>query len=294
MVSRLSRGWYLVFMTGSTGVSLGAFLRSRRARLTPDDAGISSFGIRRVPGLRREELAQLAGVSSAYYTRLEQGHSTNASLSVLDAVARALQLDEDERIHLIELASPAAAPRPTRRLPVRARASLLRLINAMSDVPALILGRCTEVLGWNPLAHQLLAGHYDADAPQRPADRPNTTRMLFLDPHTRELHRNWPEEAARAVASLRLVAGHFPDDPALGELVGELSVRSGGFVSLWSGHAVRACVSGMKFLHHPIVGDLDLEFNALQLPDDSGQRVMTFTASSGSASAAALRLLDTA
>jgi transcriptional regulator with XRE-family HTH domain len=277
--------------TTGAAPALGAFLRSRRGRLTPEAAGIVSFGARRVPGLRREELAQLAGVSATYYTRLEQGQSANASPSVLEALARALQLDDDERAHLLHLAQPAVSARPRRPRPEAARPSTLHLLTAMTEVPAVVLGRRTEVLAWNALGHRLLAGHYDAAAPERPADRPNLTRMLFLDAHTRDLYRSWSTEASRAVASLRLVAGRFSDDRPLEELVGELSVKSPDFAALWSRQSVESCVSGTKLLHHPEVGDLDLEFQALQLPDDSGQRLLTYVAPPGSASAAGLALL---
>jgi transcriptional regulator with XRE-family HTH domain len=270
---------------------LGAFLRSRRARLTPDEVGVASYGARRVPGLRREELAQLAGVSATYYTRLEQGQSANASRSVLEALARALRLDADETAHLLDLARPATAARRRRPRAESASASTRHLIAAMDGVPAVVLGRRTEVLAWNDLGHRLLAGHYDPTAPEHPADRPNLTRMLFLDAHTRELHRDWPAEAARAVASLRLVAGRFPDDRLLEELVGELTVKSPDFGALWNRQAVATCLSGTKLLHHPEIGDLDLEFQALALPDDSGQRLLTYVAAPDSASAAGLALL---
>lgn len=273
---------------------LGAFLRSRRARLTPEAAGIVSYGTRRVPGLRREELAQLAGVSPTYYTRLEQGQSANASESVIEALARALRLDDDERAHLHDLARPAPA-RPRRRpRPDTARPSTVRLVRAMADVPAVVMGRRTEILAWNALGHRLLAGHCDVDAPERPADRPNLTRMLFLDPHTRDLYPRWREEAVRAVATLRLIAGRFPDDRELAELIGELSVKSPEFAAIWSRHPVRNCVSGTKQLRHPEVGELQLEFAVLQLPDDAGHRMLTFTAMPGSPSEAALRLLGAA
>jgi transcriptional regulator with XRE-family HTH domain len=259
---------------------LGDFLRNRRGRLTPELVGIRSYGTRRVPGLRREELAQLAGVSATYYTRLEQGQSTNASRSVIDALASALQLDEDERAHLGDLARPAASARPRRPRPDVAPRSAVALVRAMSDVAAVVLGRRTEVLAWNVAAHRLLAGHYAFDAPDRPAERPNLTRMLFLDAHTRELYRDWPGEATRAVASLRLVAGRFADDRALEELVGELSVKSPEFASLWARHPVRNCESGIKLLRHPTIGELDVEFQVLHLPDGSGRRLITYVAES--------------
>ena len=275
----------------SAGAALGEFLRSRRARLSPQEAGIVSYGARRVPGLRREELAQLAGISATYYTRLEQGHSVNASDSVLDAIARALGLDDDERTHLHDLAKPAGAGRRRPARPDTARASTVRLIEAMTDIPAVILGRRTEVLAWNRLGHALLGGHYDFTAPGRPADRPDLARMLFLDPHTRELYARWEEEASRAVASLRLVAGRYRDDRALADLVGELTLKSDDFARLWARHPVHSCQSGRKWFRHPEVGDLDLEFEVLHLPDDTGHRIQTYTALPGTASDAALRLL---
>ena len=284
-------------MGGMTGQppspgTLGEFLRSRRSRLSPQDVGVVSYGPRRVPGLRREELAQLAGVSPTYYTRLEQGQSTNASESVIDAIARALDLDDDERAHLHDLARPAGVTRRRRApRPDAARSSTVNLVNAMTDVPALVMGRRTEVLAWNRLAHALLAGHFDFDAPKSPAGRPNLTRMLFLDPHTRELYARWDEEAARAVASLRLIAGRHRDDPELADLVGELALRSDEFAGLWSRHPVRNCLSGVKQFHHPEIGDFELEFSALQLPDDTGQRILTYVAAPGTPSDSALRLL---
>jgi transcriptional regulator with XRE-family HTH domain len=276
------------------GVSeLGEFLRSRRARVTPDQVGLVSYGARRVPGLRREELAMLAGVSATYYTRLEQGQSTNASESVLDAVANALNLEEDERIHLHDLAKPTPPRQRRPRRPESARPGLRRLLDAMGEVPAVIVGRGTEVLAWNPLAHALLAGHCDYRAPERAATRPNLTRMLFLDPHTRELHSRWDEETSRAVASLRLVAGRYKDDLALAELVGQLSMNSSRFATLWSKHPVHNCVSGTKYLHHPQVGELELGFEVMAVPDRPGQRLITYTAAPGTASASALALLRT-
>ncbi|MUN36891.1 MULTISPECIES: helix-turn-helix transcriptional regulator [Actinomadura] len=274
--------------------ALGDFLRGRRARLSPEDAGIVSYGARRVPGLRREELAQLAGISPTYYTRLEQGQSTNASETVIDAIARALDLDDAERTHLHDLAKPArhSGRRPAR--PDAARPSTVRLINAMADVPAVVLGRRTEVLAWNPLAHALLAGHYDPASPERPADRPNLTRMLFLDPHTRDLYARWDEEAARDVASLRLFAGRYRDDRELADLVGELTLKSDTFAALWAKHPVYKCQSGRKHFRHPEVGEFELEFEVLHLPDDSGHRILTYTALPGTPSELSLRLLGSA
>ncbi|MCQ4079748.1 helix-turn-helix transcriptional regulator [Streptomyces sp. RB6PN25] len=271
---------------------LGDFLRSRRARLQPEDAGLPAYGgRRRVPGLRREELAQLAGMSLTYYTRLEQGQSTNASEAVLDALARALQLSEDEHAHLRNLAHPARRPRRTAPRAEYARPGMQQLISAVEGVPALVVDRRSDVLAWNPLAHALLAGHLALDSPDRPSERPNLPQMLFLDPHTRELFTDWDEEARRTVASLRLVAGRFPDDRRLASLIGELSMKSSEFAALWSRHPVHNCLSGVKQFHHPIVGSMELSFEVMHVPDESGHRALMYSAEPGSPSEAALGLL---
>lgn len=272
---------------------LGEFLRSRRDRLTPEDAGVSSYGRRRVPGLRREELAQLAGVSITYLTRLEQGQSQNASDAVIDALSRALQLDPDERAHLFALAHPAPAKRPRRSEPETAKPGAEQLLHAMGDVPAVLLGRFNDILAWNRAGHLLLAGHLDPEAPSSVEERPNQTRMLFLDEHVRDLYVDWDDEVALAVASLRYVAAQFADDRRLAELVGDLSVNSPEFARLWAGHDVRLCTSGSKRFRHPEVGELTLGYEVLHLPEGNGQRILTHTAEPGSASYAALRLLTT-
>lgn len=269
---------------------LGDFLRTRRAALTPDDAGIPTWGQRRVPGLRREELAQLAGISINYYTRLEQGLSSNASDAIIESLARAMQLDDAERAHLFALARPGSA---RRRRTSRAEApseGARRLLESMPDVPAVLLGRRNDILAWNQLGHALLAGHLDIEAPASD-DRPNQLQLLFLDPHTRDLYRNWADEAALAVASLRYTAAQFPDDRLLAELVGDLSIHSAEFSQLWARHDVQLCSSGTKLFRHPEIGDLELHYEVLHLPDSNGQRILTHTASPGSSSADALRLL---
>ncbi|MDI3389884.1 helix-turn-helix transcriptional regulator [Streptomyces sp. B-S-A8] len=271
---------------------LGDFLRNRRAALRPEDVGLQSYGSRRrVPGLRREELALLAGVSVTHYTRLEQGQSTNASDAVLDAVARALRLTEDECSHLRDLARPARPGRGRRALPTeQAGPGVRQLIEAMTDVPAVVLDRRNDVLAWNPLGHALLAGHLDAAAAESPSKRPNLTRMLFLDERTRELYADWKEEAQTALAALRLVAGRHPDDRPLAELIGQLAMQSPEFATMWSRHPVRNCVSGTKHLLHPLVGPLELAFETMQLAE-TGHRMLAYSAEPGTASEAALRLL---
>ncbi|MFD8545253.1 helix-turn-helix transcriptional regulator [Streptomyces sp. NPDC059649] len=271
---------------------LGDFLRTRRARLRPEDVGLVSYGgRRRVPGLRREELAQLAGVSVAYYTRLEQGQSHQASEGVLDALARALRLSPDEQAYLRELARPARARRRPAVRHDKARSGVRRLLAAMADVPAVAVGPRFEVLAWNRLGHALIAGHLDVDSPGRPLDRPNTQRMLFLDPHTRELYPDREAELRRAVCALRVAAGQRPDDPQLTALIGELSMKSTEFSALWSRHGVSNCTFGSKRFHHPLVGEMVLDFEMMRTPDGSGQGVLMYTAEEGSPSEAALRLL---
>ncbi|WP_035858972.1 helix-turn-helix domain-containing protein [Kitasatospora cheerisanensis] len=276
-----------------TSTDLGEFLRSRRAQLRPQDVGLNATDSRRrVPGLRREELALLAGVSVTYYTRLEQGQSVNASDGVLDAVARALRLDRDEHAHLRDLARPRkAANRGAAPKPDRVRPATRQLIAAMDRVPAVVLDRRNNVLAWNPLGHALLAGHLDRDSPDRPAERPNLTRLLFLDPHTRELYTHWESETRVALAALRLTVGRHPEDRQLAELVGHLAIHSPEFAALWARHPVRECTVGSKSFHHPLVGELDLAFESLTTSDGSGHRVLLYSAEPGSPSAAALGLL---
>jgi transcriptional regulator with XRE-family HTH domain len=270
---------------------LGEFLRSRRDRTTPEAAGVNSYGRRRVPGLRREELAQLAGVSVTYLTRLEQGQSQNASDSIIDALTRALRLDVDERAHLYALARPAPATRAPASMPEVAKPGAEQLLHSMGEVPAVLLGRFNDILAWNRAGHLLTAGHLDFDAPTHVEDRPNQLKLLFLDQHTRDLYMDWNDEAALAVASLRYVAAQFADDRRLAELVGELSMNSPEFARLWAGHDVRLCTSGSKRFRHPEVGELELGYEVLHLPEGNGQRVLTHTAAPATASFAALRSL---
>ncbi|MFJ1766940.1 helix-turn-helix transcriptional regulator [Amycolatopsis sp. NPDC088138] len=270
---------------------LGEFLRARRSLLRPEDVGLPALGERRrVAGLRREELAQLAGVSVSYYTRLEQGQSVNASGAILDALAGALRLDEHEREHLRELA--AHRPRTQRRPPPERLDPLARdLLRSLGDVPALVLGRRSDVLAWNPLGHALLAGHVDFTAPERPADRPNTARMLFLDPHVRELYADWPRKARAVVGNLRAVAGRHPEDALLASLVGELSMKSPEFVALWGDHRVKPCEADSYVLRHPLVGPLTVAQQILTPARSPEQTVVVVTTAEGSASENTLKLL---
>ncbi|WP_280714286.1 helix-turn-helix transcriptional regulator [Kitasatospora sp. MAP5-34] len=275
---------------------LGRFLRTRRAQLQPSDVGLPEFGERRrVPGLRRDELARLAGVSESYYTRLEQGLSRGASTEVLDALARALRLDETEHRHLCDLAGVGRKGGNGRThrssAPERVTATTQQLIDAFGDTPVVVLGRSSDVLAWNRTGHALFAGHLDPRSPEDPARRPNTARLVFRDAHTRELYEDWPKKAADAVGRLRLAVGRYPDDPLLAALIGELVMHSPEFTDLWARHRVRAWDLAAYRMRHPLVGPMDVTQQAMPVPNEQGQRLVAVTAVAGSASQAALTLL---
>ncbi|MFE9796761.1 helix-turn-helix transcriptional regulator [Streptomyces goshikiensis] len=269
-------------------LELRDFLRSRRARIRPDEVGLGLYaGRRRVPGLRREEVAQLAGVSVDYYVRLERGRTPNASVTVLEAVARALRLDHAERAHLFDLAKPGPGARRRRPTPVqRVRPGLLRTLDALTATPAMILGHRLDVLAANPLAKAL---YTDFDVlPHR--DR-NLARFVFLDPTAHDLLADWETAARGTVAALRLYAGRHPHDPRLSELVGALSVHDEDFRQWWADHDVLEYTHGTKLYRHPLVGELTLEYESLTLPDDPDQALYLYTAEPDSPSEHALRLL---
>jgi transcriptional regulator with XRE-family HTH domain len=264
------------------------FLSSRRARVTPERAGLPTYGSRRVPGLRREEVAALAGVSIQYYTRLERGDIAGASDSVLEALARALQLDDAERAHLFDLARAAhpTTERPRRRAPQTVRASVQRMLDAMTGAPAVVQNGRLDILGANELGRALYSEMYID--PVRPA---NHARFVFLDPRARDFYPDWDSVANIIVASLRSEAGHDPYDRDLSDLVGELSTRCDEFRTRWAAHNVRIHRTGVKRVHHRVVGDLDLTFEMLQLAADPGLSLLTYSAEPGTPSAEALNLL---
>ncbi|MGF7238859.1 MAG: helix-turn-helix domain-containing protein [Frankia sp.] len=270
---------------------LGDFLRTRRARLRPTDLGLRSYGDRRrVPGLRREELAQLAGVSVSYYTRLEQGQSRHASVEVLEALARALRLDAHERGYLLDLAR-AGQPGGRGQSRERARPGVLRLIEAMTDIPAIVLAPSTDILAWNTLGHALFGIGSERDSVRYPERRPNMARTVFLDPAARTFYVDWAAKACSCVSHLRLVASQFPEDRRLRELIGELTVSSPEFAALWSAHSVRTCEPVAREFRHPWAGPLTLTQETMWLREDGDQLLVTQTAEPGSPSADALRLL---
>ncbi|GHJ09531.1 transcriptional regulator [Micromonospora humidisoli] len=269
---------------------LGEFLRSRRSRLSPQEAGVPTYGgRRRVPGLRREELALLAGVSASYYARLEQGQATNASPEVLDALSRALRLDAAERRHLSGLAAAPRRPAVRRLPPERVDAAVHDLVAALGDVPVLVLGRRLDVLAWNTAGHALFAGHLEPDTVHRPDRRPNMARLVFLDAHTRELYVDWQAKARAVVATLRMASGQHPTDPLLAALVGELAVGSAEFAARWADHRVKAGGTATYAMRHPLVGTLTVTQQNLRTEDD--QTVVVATTTPGSPSQAAMTLL---
>ncbi|WP_326670403.1 MULTISPECIES: helix-turn-helix transcriptional regulator [unclassified Streptomyces] len=263
---------------------LGDFLRSRRARIQPEDVGLNSYGRRRVPGLRREEVAQLAGVSVDYYIRLEQGRGPSVSDAVLDAIARVLRLDGTEHAYLRTVARPAArkaAPSAAQRV----RPGLRLLLDTLDRAPAFVLGRRMDVLAWNALADALV-GFSRMAAGER-----NMPRQTFLEPAARELYPDWPAVAAETVAYLRLDAGLHPDDKQLATLVGELSMKSEEFRRLWADHQVKAKTYGVKRIDHPVVGGLTLPYETLGVPGDPGQSLVVYTPEPGSETAERVALL---
>lgn len=277
-------------MRGDFRAEIREFLGTRRARVTPEQAGLPSYGgdRRRVTGLRREEVALLAGISSEYYTRLERGNATGVSESVIDGIAQALRLDEAERIHLLDLLRGAGTTRPPRRRPAqqRVRPAVQRVLESMTGTPAFVLSGRLDILAANHLGRALFSPLY-AD----PARPPSNARFVFLDPHAPEFFRNWDEVAGDVVAMLRAEVGRDAYDRRLTDMIGELSTRSEEFRRRWAAHNVRIHTTGLKRLHHPVVGDLDLPFETFPLGADPSQFLLTYTAEPASRSQDALNLL---
>ncbi|WP_433017151.1 helix-turn-helix transcriptional regulator [Kribbella sp. CA-294648] len=248
---------------------LGEYLQSRRARVSPEEAGLPNGAARRVPGLRREEVAMLANVSVDYYIRLEQGRAGNPSETVLGAVADALRLTAAERAHLFSLAAPSQRTSPP---PAEVRPQLAAMIQALRDVPAIVVDRLTNVLAWNDGAALILA-----DFAELPVEQRNLTRMHFLDPAMRDLHGNWEQVARDAVAQLRHASVGYASDPEMAALVSELSSASPEFAAYWNAHDVATRSPCAKVLNHPTAGRLSFSLESLVLPADDGQYVMTYT-----------------
>jgi transcriptional regulator with XRE-family HTH domain len=266
---------------------IAEFLSSRRARVTPEQAGLPSYGTRRVKGLRREEVASLAGVSVEYYKRLERGNVSGVSDSVLDALAQALRLDDAERAHLFDLARLASPIAPKRRRPAqqRVRPVVLRILDSITS-PAIVRNSRVDYLAANALGRALYAPVFDSG--EQPA---NSARFTFLDPAAQEFYVDWERTAKDLVAHLRSEAGRNPYDRGLSDLVGELSTRSPEFGTWWAAHNVRYHQSGTKRLRHPVVGELELAYEVMDVSADEGLTIAAYSADPGSRSAEALDLL---
>ncbi|GLV72904.1 helix-turn-helix domain-containing protein [Streptomyces hygroscopicus] len=261
---------------------LGRFLRARRELVRPEDVGILPGARRRVAGLRREEVALLAGVSTDYYVRLEQGRERHPSAQVVDALARALVLEEDAVAHLHRLARPA----PVRRRPAarreRVSPTLLRMMEGWPRTPAVVLGRCLTVLAHNTLGGALFDGHTHSR---------DLVRLVFLDPDAREFYPDWERVAANTVAGLRAAVGLDEEDPELIAVVGELSLKSETFRRLWARHDIRQKTHETKRFRHRLVGELTLDYEALTVNSAPGQQLVVYQAEPGSPSEQALSLL---
>lgn len=263
------------------------FLVSRRARVTPEAAGLPAYGgNRRVPGLRREEVALLAGVSVDYYNRLERGNLAGVSDTVLESISRALSLDEAEHDHLMDLARAAnESPVARRRTPApKVRPSIQRTLDALVGLPAFVRNERFDHLATNALARALYPAMYEHPAP-------NSARFVFLDPRSKDFFGDWDAAARDTVSFLRSAAGRNPHDRALSDLIGELLTGSDFFGSLWSKHNVRYHRSGRKVFNHPVVGFLELDFEGLELPADPGLTLVTYTVEPGTPTAEKLAVL---
>lgn len=265
---------------------LGAFLRARRAEVSPEQAGLPAMRrSRRVQGLRREEVAQLAMISADYYTRLEQGRLTGASTSVLDAIADALRLGDDQRRYLYTLTNKKVTPRATRAERVRPQTQLL--LDNLVNTPAIVLGRCLDVLAWNSLAAALFI-----DFGQIPRRDRNFVRLLFLDSEVRGRYADWPSIARTCVAFLRMAVAERPADPRLIEVASDLSVHDADFRTWWAERNVDYQTFGTKSLQHPVAGAFTLDWQLLRSAYDDGQAILAMTAPSGTRSQEALRFLS--
>jgi transcriptional regulator with XRE-family HTH domain len=267
---------------------IAQFLTSRRAKVTPDQVGLPTYGPRRVTGLRREEVASLAGVSVEYYKRLERGNASGVSDGVLEALASALHLDDAERAHLFDLARAASPVAPQRRRSAqqRVRPAVLRILESIS-APAIVRNSRVDYLDANRLGRALYAPVYESR--EQPA---NSARFTFLDPAAHEFYVDWERTAKDLVAHLRSEAGRNPYDRGLSDLVGELSTRSPEFDTWWAAHNVRYHRTGTKRLRHPVVGELDLAYEVLDVSADDGLTIAAYSAEPGSRSQEALDLLS--
>jgi transcriptional regulator with XRE-family HTH domain len=274
-----------------TRSEINEFLTSRRARITPEQAGLTTYGPRRVAGLRREEVAVLAGVSVPYYTRIERGDMNGVSDSVLEAIARALQLDDAERAHLFDLARALGptSSRRRRRAPRRGvRPSIQHVLDALTGAAAFVHNARLDNLAANQLGYALYSDMFSRAPAPGPA---NSARYVFLAPSARDFYIDWDRAASDVVAILRTAAGRDPYDRDLSDLVGELSTQSDEFRIRWAAHNVRFHDTGTKEFQHPVVGDITTTYNRMDLAADAGLAITIYTAEPGSRSTEALSLL---
>ncbi|MFF4040834.1 helix-turn-helix transcriptional regulator [Streptomyces sp. NPDC001816] len=268
---------------------LGSYLRQMRERVRPEQMGLQARGSRRVPGLRREEVAALAGVSQTYYTRLEQAQTAHASPQVLLSIARALQLSADERDYLLKIGTPVQNPQQPAPHEDQVSPSTRMLLGSLDNVAAAVLNYRCDILGWNSLYHRLFAPHLGFDAPERPEQRPNVIKMNFLDDNVRSLYADWATESESNVTYLRFISGDHRHDPQLAELIGELTIQSEEFAALWCRQRVSNCIEGSKLFDHPVVGELELMYQSADLQD--GNILKFYHAEPDSPHEAALQLL---
>jgi transcriptional regulator with XRE-family HTH domain len=259
--------------------TLGSFLKTRRNRTDPRSVGLDPGNApRRVPGLRREELARLAGVSVGYYIRIEQDQTGTASAQVLDSLAAGMRLDDAERAHLYNLANSPCRSRMVREPLEIPHQRVLALFESLREtVPAVVLGRRGDILAWNRSARELLFPHVPFESTADPESRPSVPWAFFLDPLTRDLYANWEKLARTHVAYLRLTSGRYPHDARLAELIGELAMKSQEFASLWAEGDVADCTVGNMLLSHPVLGELDIDYQVWLQPESPDHRLEIYT-----------------
>lgn len=268
---------------------LGGYLRQMRERVRPEQMGLRTSGSRRVPGLRREEVAALAGVSQTYYTRLEQSQTAHASPQVLLSIARALDLGPDERDYLLKIGTPVQDPYQSAPQDDQLSPSTKMLMASLGNVAAAVLNYRCDILAWNSLYHRLFAPHLDFDVTEDGERRPNIIKMNFLDDNVRALYADWAAESESNVTYLRFISGNHRHDPRLAELIGELIIQSKEFAALWCRQRVSNCIEGTKLFDHPVVGELELMYQSADLQD--GNILKCYHAEPDSPHEAALQLL---
>ncbi|MFE9407572.1 helix-turn-helix transcriptional regulator [Streptomyces sp. NPDC006704] len=268
---------------------LGSYLRQMRERIRPEEIGLVSRGSRRVPGLRREEVAALAGVSQTYYTRLEQAQTAHASPSILLSISRALELSPDEEEYLLKIGTPKSErPVPAPKLDQVSPYTRM-LVASLGNVAVAVLNYRCDILSWNPMYHRLFAPHLDFSAPESEDFRPNIVKLNFLDENVRDLYVDWATESLANVTYLRFIAANHRHDPRLAELIGELTIQSAEFAKIWGRQRVANCTEGTKVFDHPVVGELELMYQSAELQD--GNILKFYHAEKGSPNENALNLL---